>query len=238
MKTSATASTENVKVFVRCRPFLTSESSNPSSQYVNIDTSINEITLKGKDPITFDGVFDNNSSQEHVYEECAAELVENIIEGYNGTIFAYGQTGSGKTFTMMGDTSSETLKGIIPRSFEQILKQIGVNPEGHSFFIRASFLEIYNEEIHDLLKSTKDGKTAKCEMKQNAEKGFIVKDLSQEKVHTLQDLLKLLSAGNKRRVTGKTDMNKHSSRSHAMFSIIVESSIESKQGSRKITAGR
>ncbi|KFO84094.1 Kinesin-like KIF17, partial [Buceros rhinoceros silvestris] len=87
---------------------------------------------------------------EHIYNEIAYPLVEGVTEGYNGTIFAYGQTGSGKSFTMQGVVDPSTQKGIIPRAFEHIFESVQC-AENTKFLVRASYLEIYNEDIRDLL---------------------------------------------------------------------------------------
>ncbi|NXH33669.1 KIF17 protein, partial [Myiagra hebetior] len=89
-------------------------------------------------------------STEHIYNEVAYPLVEGVMEGYNGTIFAYGQTGSGKSFTMQGVVDPPSQKGIIPRAFEHIFESIQC-AENAKFLLRASYLEIYNEDVRDLL---------------------------------------------------------------------------------------
>ncbi len=107
---------------------------------------------------TFDHVFDMNSSQSEVYETTAKPAVMSILEGYNSTIFAYGQTGTGKTFTMEGFTynSNDILRGIIPRSIEEIFNYIELFSNSDTkFMVRASYLQIYNEAISDLLKPDK-----------------------------------------------------------------------------------
>lgn len=86
-----------------------------------------------------------------VYNRVARPIVENVLEGYNGTIFAYGQTGTGKTFTMEGDRSRAEMKGIIPNSFAHIFGHIAKAEENVKFLVRVSYLEIYNEEVRDLL---------------------------------------------------------------------------------------
>ena len=89
--------------------------------------------------------------QVDVYNRVARPIVDNVLEGYNGTIFAYGQTGTGKTFTMEGDRSVPELKGIIPNSFAHIFGHIAKADEDLKFLVRVSYLEIYNEEVRDLL---------------------------------------------------------------------------------------
>ena len=100
-------------------------------------------------------------------------IVQGVLEGYNGTIFAYGQTGCGKSFSMQGITDPATQRGIIPRAFEHIFENIQV-AENVKFLVRASYLEIYNEEIRDLL--GKEHKT-KMELKEHPDKGVYVKGL-------------------------------------------------------------
>jgi hypothetical protein len=107
---------------------------------------------------TFDNVFDMDSSQQEVYETTAKPAVISILEGYNSTIFAYGQTGTGKTFTMEGFMYSNTdpNRGIIPRSIDEIFSFIETYSSSDTkFMVRASYLQIYNESISDLLKPEK-----------------------------------------------------------------------------------
>ena len=108
----------------------------------------------GKDKsFNFDRVFDSDTAQEYVYNHCAKDLVLSCFEGYNATILAYGQTGSGKTFTMGSSNvvSEEKNLGIIPRVVRDIYNEINRRRDNFEFIVKVSFLEIYNEEIHDLL---------------------------------------------------------------------------------------
>jgi kinesin family protein 3/17 len=99
---------------------------------------------------TFDGAYDTDSITQTIYNDICFPLVEGVCEGYNGTVFAYGQTGCGKSFSMMGITDPPTQRGIIPRAFEHIFETIDVS-ENTKFLVHASYLEIYNEDIRDLL---------------------------------------------------------------------------------------
>lgn len=227
------SSSENVKVFVRCRPLLPFELSNSASITVSIPSNSNEITLVSPDPhkpgqkvFFYDGVFDTQSDQQQVYEQCAFSLVESVIDGFNATIFAYGQTGSGKTYSMLGDINTEDLKGIIPRSFEHVIKLINSCSSNKTFFLTASYMEIYNEEIHDLLKKNSQNKPTKCDIRENMDKGFFVKDLSQVPIQSVSELVSLLAQGNQQKAIGETKMNEKSSRSHTIFTIRIESSID------------
>ena len=118
---------------------------------------------------TLDNVYDWDSTQRVVYDETAYPLVESVMEGYNGTIFAYGQTGTGKTHTMQGMNEPPEMRGIIPNSFVHIFDKIA-NDNSKTFLVRASYLEIYNEEIRDLL--GKDPR-AKLELKEKDNSVFV-----------------------------------------------------------------
>lgn len=143
---------------------------------MNKDTGEVIVTKEGDEVpkiFTFDSVYDWKSEQENIFTETAFPIIENVLEGYNGTIFAYGQTGTGKTFTISGVPKDPQLKGIMPRSFETVFKQIECDTQ-KQYLVRASYLEIYNEEIRDLL--SKNG-SQKLELK-DKDTGVYVKDLS------------------------------------------------------------
>merc|ERR1740123_564940 len=140
------------------------------------------------------------------------------MDGYNGTIFAYGQTGTGKTFTMVGPEDDEKLCGAIPRTFEHIFKNINMTPT-KKFLVRGSYLEIYNEEIRDLLSKTPK---AKLELKDHPDGGVFVKDLSTLIVKGASDLRQVMEVGQRNRSVACTLMNEGSSRSHSIFTITIE----------------
>lgn len=166
----------------------------------------------------FDMVYGLDSIQEQIYGEAAYPLVACVLEGYNGTIFAYGQTGTGKTHTMVGDQGDQ--RGIIPRAFEQIFYGVEQHPTAQ-FLIRVAFLEIYNEEIHDLLSKDRNNK---LDLKENPDSGVYVKDLNTFVVKSIEEMQRTMTAGLKNRHTGETLMNRDSSRSHSIFIITVETS--------------
>ena len=178
---------------------------------------------------TFDMVYDERSSQKDIFMETSFPITQNVLEGYNGTIFAYGQTGTGKTHTMAGldldkAPDQETYfeeRGIMPRSFETIFNSIQCG-EGKQYLVRASYLEIYMENVHDLLGP--GGIERKLDLRENPDTGVFVKDLTQRVVQSCDDVKKLLEYGAKQRRTGSTNMNDRSSRSHALFQLIVECS--------------
>ncbi|CAL1542431.1 unnamed protein product [Lymnaea stagnalis] len=157
------------------------------------------------------------ASQEHVFNCLGREILERAFEGYNGCIFAYGQTGSGKSYTMMGTPEQ---KGIIPRLcdalFESIAKFTNTN---HSCKVEVSYMEIYNEKVHDLL----DPKGSKQNLKVREHNilGPYVDGLSMCVVSRFVDIDNLMSEGNKSRTVAATNMNSESSRSHAVFNIVL-----------------
>jgi GTPase SAR1 family protein len=179
----------------------------------------------------FDHVYDQDSSQKFVYENTAKSAVTSVLEGYNATILAYGQTGTGKTFTMEGFSTGLTdpNKGIIPRSMEEIFKYIeNTSNKSKTFMVRASYLQIYNEVITDLLKN----ESTPLQIRENKKKGVFVEGLSEWVVRTPHDIYNLMKDGMRNRATAATKVNDVSSRSHAVFIIIVEQMKSFKDGER------
>uniref|UniRef100_A0A182SQK3 Kinesin-like protein n=1 Tax=Anopheles maculatus TaxID=74869 RepID=A0A182SQK3_9DIPT len=170
-----------------------------------------------------------------LYVDTARPIVDKVLEGYNGTILAYGQTGTGKTYTMSGNPESPQTKGIIPNTFAHIFGHIARGKENQKFLVRVSYMEIYNEEVRDLL-----GKelNKSLEVKERADIGVFVKDLSGYVVHNADDLDNIMKLGNKNRVVGATKMNSESSRSHAIFSITIESSETDEAGRQYVRMGK
>lgn len=234
---------ENVRVVVRVRPLHGKELEQHCKIITKVDTLNAEITVEntnathGEPPkvFSFDAVFDTNTSQVDIYNETARPIVDKVLQGYNGTIFAYGQTGTGKTYTMSGAKTSPQLRGIIPNTFAHIFGHIAKADENQKFLVRATYLEIYNEEVRDLL--GKDQNT-RLEVKERPDIGVFVKDLSGYVVNNADDLDRIMTLGNKNRVVGATAMNVSSSRSHAIFSITVESSQPGEDGEQHVKMGK
>ncbi|KAF3690199.1 Kinesin-like protein KIF17 [Channa argus] len=216
---------ESVKVVVRCRPLNDREKALGSQMVLFMDQHgcqcfIEKPGVADEPPkqFTFDGTYFIDQTTEQMYNEIAYPLVEGVTEGYNGTIFAYGQTGSGKSFTMMGMPEPAAQRGVIPRAFEHIFESIQC-AENTKFLVRASYLEIYNEEIRDLLgTNTKH----RLELKEHPERGVHVRDLSMHTVHSVGECERIIEQGWKNRAVGYTLMNKDSSRSHSIFTIHLE----------------
>ncbi|XP_037939062.1 kinesin-like protein KIF3A [Teleopsis dalmanni] len=234
---------ENVRVVVRARPMDNYEISNGSVNAIKVDKINRAITVVKQNatinepPKTyyFDNVFDADSNQLDLYVDTARPIVEKVLEGYNGTILAYGQTGTGKTYTMSGNPDSPQTKGIIPNAFAHIFGHIAKARENQKFLVRVSYMEIYNEEVRDLL-----GKdvSKSLEVKERPDIGVFVKDLSGYVVHNADDLENIMRLGNKNRAVGATQMNEESSRSHAIFSITVESSELGEEGIQHVRMGK
>ena len=227
-------SDETVKVVVRVRPLSSEEIRNGNKVAAEADQSRGIITLKNpraddRDPpknFSFDAVFAHDVKQKYIYDTCAHSVVESVLSGYNGTIFAYGQTGAGKTFTMEGKTDVAELRGIIPNSFQHIFDFVGAAKD-QQFLVRASYLEIYNEQIRDLL--SKDPKNH-LELKENIDSGVYVKDLTSFVVKNATEIDHVQQAGKKNRSVGATLMNQTSSRSHSIFTIVVECAESDERG--------
>jgi hypothetical protein len=195
---------ETVKVVVRVRPLSRKEIQDGHDAATVADEATGRITCNNpkadaSDPpkaFTFDAVFDPNITQRKLYDICSAPVVDAVLAGFNGTIFAYGQTGAGKTFTMEGVPDPPELRGIIPNAFQQIFDRVALAQEGQQFLVRASYLEIYNEEIRDLL--SKDPKN-KLELKENVDSGVYVKDLTSFIVKSSHEIDQVMQAGKKNR---------------------------------------
>ncbi|KAJ9593965.1 hypothetical protein L9F63_014606 [Diploptera punctata] len=234
---------ENVRVVVRVRPLSEKEIECGFREITTVNTVNNTILVEnphaadGEPPktFTFDTVFDTDSRQMDVYNETARPIVDKVLMGYNGTILAYGQTGTGKTFTMQGECSAPELKGIIPNSFAHIFGYIAKAAEGQKFLVRVAHIEIYNEEIRDLL--GKD-QSMRLEVKERPDIGVYISDLSGYVVNNADDMERIMTIGNKNRVVGATAMNAQSSRSHAIFTITIEHGKVGDDGKQHIKMGK
>ncbi|CAK4874878.1 unnamed protein product [Aphanomyces euteiches] len=230
---------ETVKVVVRCRPLFGKELVEGRQSIVTMDLEAAVVSIKCPDSdqlksFTFDSVYDENTVQRQFYDESGYPLVESIFEGYNGTIFAYGQTGCGKTHTMQGKDNPPELRGVIPHAFDHVFDNINADTE-REYMVRATYLEIYNEDIRDLL--SEDSNKQKLELKESADGGVYVKDLTEVVVSDVVSINKVMARGFKNRTIGATLMNEGSSRSHSIFTIVVEIS-EKVNGEEHFRAGK
>ncbi|PFH31745.1 kinesin motor domain-containing protein [Besnoitia besnoiti] len=234
---------ERVRVIIRCRPLNAREIAEGGQVVVNVDSTAATVALSRptddrlcgpEKTFTFDAAYSWDAEQKQIYDETAVGIVESVMEGYNGTIFAYGQTGTGKTHTMVGAETREADRGIIPRAFEHIFDTVACS-ERKKYLVQASFLEIYNEEIRDLLAPNPK---SRLELKDHPRSGVYVKDLSAFVVKGTDELQATLAAGQKNRKVGATLMNIESSRSHAIFTVTIESCEITDGAESQIRAGK
>ncbi|KAJ6301045.1 hypothetical protein OIU77_015366 [Salix suchowensis] len=224
----------NIRVFCRVRPLLPEDSPGADGKDVSYPTTTEalgrgiDLTQNGqKYSFTFDKVFMPDSTQEDVFVEIS-QLVQSALDGYKVCIFAYGQTGSGKTYTMMGKPGNPSLKGLIPRSLEQIFQtRQSLQSQGWKYEMQVSMLEIYNETIRDLL-STKDSSRTEYgsngkqyAIKHDATGNTLVSDLTVVDVCSTREVSFLLDQASHSRSVGKTQMNEQSSRSHFVFTLRI-----------------
>ena len=234
MKGKKTAKSECVKVAIRVRPMNKHEKEQKSTLCVDVDTANNTVAVNSTKGETktfqFDYVYPMDTTQRDIYDQVAFPIVDSIFQGYNGTIFAYGQTGCGKTYTMMGIVDSPDLKGIIPNAFNHIFGFIKTEGESKKFLVRCSFVEIYNEEVRDLLVNN----NKKLDIREDPKKGTFVKDLTYITLKDADDIQRCLDKGNKNRHVGATSMNDQSSRSHSLFTVYLETEENGKIRSGKL----
>ncbi|NXH13827.1 KIF3B protein, partial [Bucco capensis] len=235
-------SSESVRVVVRCRPMNSKEQTASYEKVVSVDVKLGQVSVRSPrgaahelpKTFTFDAVYDWSSKQVELYDETFRPLVDSVLQGFNGTIFAYGQTGTGKTYTMEGVRGDPEKRGVIPNSFDHIFTHIS-RSQNQQYLVRASYLEIYQEEIRDLL--SKD-QSKRLELKERPDTGVYVKDLSSFVTKSVKEIEHVMNVGNQNRSVGATNMNEHSSRSHAIFVITIECSELGLDGENHIRVGK
>lgn len=221
----------NVQVLIRMRPLNTMEKVSQGYGRCLKQESAHTLVWLGNPEtrFTFDHIACESISQEKLFRVAGLPMVENCMSGYNSCMFAYGQTGSGKTYTMMGEIFELQGKltedsGITPRIFEYLFSRIRMEEESRrdeklQFSCKCSFLEIYNEQITDLLEPS----SINLQLREELKKGVYVENLTECNVRTVNDVLKLLLQGAANRKIAATQMNGESSRSHSVFTCIIES---------------
>ena len=169
---------------------------------------------------TFDRVFDMKSKQKDIFDFSIKPTVDDILNGYNGTVFAYGQTGAGKSFTMMGagDIENEETRGIIPRIVAQIFESILISPGNIEYTVRVSYMEIYMERIRDLLNPVNDN----LPVHEEKNRGVYVKGLLEIYVSSVDEVYEVMRRGGSARAVAATNMNQESSRSHSIFVVTID----------------
>ncbi|KAL4891374.1 kinesin family protein [Aspergillus ambiguus] len=215
----------NVIVSVRVRPDANGgDGAKASGEWV-VDGRRGLIASQGKEAgdYFYDNVFTMHEHNSRVYDSAAKRLVRRVMEGYHGTVFAYGMTGTGKTFSMQGTATSP---GVIPLAITDIFSFIRETPH-REFLLRVSYLEIYNEKIHDLLSASSSGgsmaQQEEIKLREDSKRGVYATPLKEEIVQSPTQLLRVIARGDHARRTGSTQFNARSSRSHAVVQIVVES---------------
>ncbi|XP_057705131.1 kinesin-like protein KIF11 isoform X2 [Corythoichthys intestinalis] len=243
---------KNIRVVVRCRPFNTQER-NCSFNVVDCDLNRKEILVKtggiadksSRKKYTFDMVFGPAAKQIDVYRSVVCPILDEVIMGYNCTVFAYGQTGTGKTFTMEGERSpdekftweEDPLAGIIPRTLHQIFEKLSTNST--EFSVKVSLLEIYNEELFDLLSPSEDvNERLQLFDDPRNKRGVVVKGLEEVMVHNKDEVYQILERGAAKRKTASTLMNAYSSRSHSVFSVTIHMKEMTLDGEELVKIGK
>nr|GMC76424.1 kinesin-like protein KIN12A [Ipomoea batatas] len=215
-----------VKVVVRIRP-----GHDPKTGGRIVTNASKGSVSVGDREFTFDSILGSSSTQDDAFQLVGVPLVKDALAGYNTSLLAYGQTGSGKTYTMWGPPSAmveapsaNCLQGVVPRIFQMLFSNIQHEQETsgdkqRNYQCRCSFLEIFDEHIGDLLDPTQRN----LKIKDDAKYGFYVENLMEEYVSTYEDVTRLLIKGLSSRKVGATSINLKSSRSHIVFTCIIES---------------
>lgn len=206
-----------IRVFARVRPMSKTEVSKKCDSSVSIpdEMSISVQTRNGPKKYNFDNCFGPESTQEEVFEESCA-LIQSAIDGFNVCIFAYGQTGSGKTFTIQGDMQNP---GLTPRIFEELFTILDTM-DNFEISLSCYMVELYLENLKDLLMPKKsDGNS--LEIKKNAHGMVIVEGAHEVPIESVDQANKIFEYGLDNRKTASTNMNATSSRSHLVFSIVI-----------------
>jgi len=221
-----------VRVAVRARPLVAKERLERARECLSYpdDKSV----LLGQNRLFhFDDAYGPGSEQGAIYRDLVAPLVESCFNGYNATVFAYGQTGSGKTYTMGSGAHASVLEdevGIIPRVISDVFAGAKRRRGQSEVSVRCAFLEVHNEEVRDLLHPEggydDDGAGApgrkKISVRERADGAIVVSGIKEVDARSYEEMIRLLERGGAGRTTGGTKMNAESSRSHAIFTIILE----------------
>ncbi|XP_053273187.1 kinesin heavy chain [Pleuronectes platessa] len=205
-----------VRVMCRFRPLNEAEI-NRGDKYIPKFKEDDTVVITAK-PYVFDRVLPPNTSQGQVYDQCAKQIVKDVLGGYNGTIFAYGQTSSGKTHTMEGKLHNPQLMGIIPRIAQDIFDHIYSMDENLEFHIKVSYFEIYMDKIRDLLDVSKTN----LSVHEDKNRVPYVKGCTERFVSSPEEVMDVIDEGKDNRHVAVTNMNEHSSRSHSIFLINIK----------------
>uniref|UniRef100_A0A8C8ALH2 Kinesin family member 4A n=1 Tax=Otus sunia TaxID=257818 RepID=A0A8C8ALH2_9STRI len=213
-----------VRVALRCRPLVPKETSEGCQMCLSFVPGEPQVVVGNDKSFTYDYVFDPSVEQEEVFNTAVSPLIRGIFKGYNATVLAYGQTGSGKTYSMGGTYTAnqehEPSVGVIPRVIKLLFKE-KEQRQDWEFILKVSYLEIYNEDILDLLCPSKD-RSSQISIREDPKEGIKIIGLTERNVTCAQDTVSCLEQGNNSRTVASTAMNSQSSRSHAIFTICID----------------
>ena len=209
---------ESVQVALRIRPLVPIETEKGCKDILEVFSELNQIRIGNTDKaFTYNYVFGTNSTQDQVYDKCVKHMIQNLFNGYNLTVLAYGQTGSGKTHTMGTTYCGDGEMGVIPRAVTEIFDCAKDN-FAVDFTMTVSFMELYQETLYDLL-SSKSREQCVLDIREDQNRGIMIPGLTQVPVNCVKDVFDELIRGSSGRATSATNMNAHSSRSHAIFTM-------------------
>ena len=225
MAKKKSSSSENIRVIVRVRDLKEDELQRLDKKAVSVDVAtsqviVNEPGVPEPSVWAFDAVYNNTFTQKDIFNAEVKPLVEFVMDGYNSTVFAYGQSGAGKSWSMSGDVESgdKTKYGMMPQAVEYLFEQVNKNTSStKQYKIKVCYIELYNGRTRDLLSNLDQN----LEIREGPS-GFYVKGAEIKEVKDFNACMLEFNHGTNRRRTAETNLNAHSSRSHALFSLIVE----------------
>ncbi|CAL1573803.1 unnamed protein product [Knipowitschia caucasica] len=221
--TSEDAKVIPVRVALRCRPLVPKEINEGCQCCLTFVPGVSQVIVGTEKAFTYDYVFDSTVEQEEVFKSAVSSLLSGLFKGYHATVLAYGQTGSGKTYSMGGTYTAaqecDPSVGVIPRVIRRIFEE-KENVTECEFGLVVSYLEIYNEDILDLLSTSKEKSVVS--IREDPKEGIKLVGLTERQVISAQEMVSCLEQGNSARTVGSTAMNAASSRSHAIFTITLE----------------
>ncbi|NXD11940.1 KIF4 protein, partial [Nothocercus nigrocapillus] len=222
-----------VRVALRCRPLVPKETCEGCQMCLSFVPGEPQVIVGNDKSFTYDYVFDPSVEQEEVFNTAVVPLIRGIFKGYNATVLAYGQTGSGKTYSMGGTYTAcqehEPSVGVIPRVIKLLFKE-KEQRQDWEIVLKVSYLEIYNEDILDLLCSSRE-RSSQISIREDPKEGIKIIGLTERNVACAQDTVFCLEQGNNSRKVASTAMNSQSSRSHAIFTISVDQKKKSDKNS-------
>lgn len=214
---------DTVQVALRIRPLMQQETDRGCEECIEAVPGENQVQIKDL-AFTYNYVFPQHITQQEFYDTAVKGLISKLFQGYNVTILAYGQTGSGKTYTMgtnySGSDGDYTKLGVIPQAVADIFDFIEAHEDKFIFKVNVSFMELYQEQCYDLLSGKERGHSI-IEIREDINKGVILPGITELTVTSTMETMMALEQGSSGRVTGSTAMNQASSRSHAVFTIII-----------------